>query len=404
MRYETAILMKVCRITAGFPFKRADFTGEAKVIKTGDVTTDGIDIQALSAVNASAYDPKRMNQFLAREGDCVLTILGPREDIVRIAKVSGGEAYVNQGVIRLSAGPKLDGDYLFYVLQRGDFKQYIKSCLGGRKNLYVRLSALGSFPLRLPPLEEQRKMVRVLRELDERCTLNQRIAKNLEEQVCLLYRAWFERFEPFGGVMPGDWEMVPLQHLASFVDRGVVPQYAAEGAHLVLNQKCVRRHHVDMALARHLGSRHFGKKLLQYGDVLINSTGVGTLGRTAQVFFEPENLTADSHITIVRPGKDELIFYLGLWAMTHEEDFISLQVGSTSQTELPRESLRSMELLAPDPYSLRRFNKVVEPLLSCRVSALDEIRKLEQLKQQLLETLLSSGDHVDGFSECEKGF
>lgn len=401
MTCETVRLRDVCRITAGFPFKRADFSGSGKVIKTGDITSDGVDMAALSAVNAEGYDPERMKRFLVREGDCVLTILGPREDIVKVARVSGGEAYVNQGVTLLSTGPKLEGDFLFYMLQREDFKQYVKSCLGGRENHYIRLSALGNFSFCLPSLAEQRKLARVLRELDERCALLRRIAENLEEQAALLYRAWFERFEPFGGVLPQDWEKMQLRQLASLVDRGVVPQYADDGACLVLNQKCIRGHRVDLSPAKPLCGRILGHKLLRYGDVLINSTGVGTLGRTAQILFEPENLTADSHITIVRPGKEELVFYLGLWAMTHEEEFISLQAGSTTLTELPRESIRSLELYAPDLYSLRRFNKMVEPLFSCRASALEEILKLAQLKRRLLESILDSGALVAGLSAPE---
>jgi type I restriction enzyme S subunit len=36
------------------------------------------------------------------------------------------------------------------------------------------------------------------------------------------------------------------------------------------------------------------------GDILVNSTGVGTLGRVAQVLGVDEPTIVDSHVTVVR--------------------------------------------------------------------------------------------------------
>lgn len=388
MKYESVLLGEVCRITAGFPFKRCDFFGRGKVIKSGDVKTSGIAMEELSPVSAAAYSDKRVERFLARPGDSVLTLLGPREEIVKVALVERGEAYVNQGVVLLHPGALVDGEFLFYMLRREDFKQYIQDCLGANQNSYVRVKELGGYPLPLPPLKEQKEIVTVLRALDERCAVSRRIAENLSEQADVLYRSWFESFEPFGGQPPRNWKTVALQDLTLLVDRGVIPLYTEKSIYGAVNQKCIRDHRVDLALVRRLRGRPFGQKLLQYGDVLINSTGVGTLGRTAQVLFEPSYLTADSHVTIVRPAKGELVFYLGLWAAAHESDFISMQVGNTTQTELPRESLRSMELYGPDEESLGRFNTIVASLYAYRDAALAELQQLTECKKLLLSRFL----------------
>ena len=46
------------------------------------------------------------------------------------------------------------------------------------------------------------------------------------------------------------------------------------------------------------------EKRLKSGDILICSTGVGTLGRVAQYKLNDTSATVDSHVTIVRPNAD----------------------------------------------------------------------------------------------------
>jgi type I restriction enzyme S subunit len=77
------------------------------------------------------------------------------------------------------------------------------------------------------------------------------------------------------------------------------------------------------------------------GDVLVNSTGTGTLGRVAQVRDEPhEPTTVDSHVTIVRP-KDGLFFpeFFGYALIAIENQIQEGGEGCGGQTELARSKL-----------------------------------------------------------------
>lgn len=68
---------------------------------------------------------------------------------------------------------------------------------------------------------------------------------------------------------------------------------------IVLNQKCIRDHTIDISLARRHLPKKINEKWIKKGDLLINSTGTGTLGRVAQIWFDANNMTVDSHVTIV---------------------------------------------------------------------------------------------------------
>jgi len=173
------------------------------------------------------------------------------------------------------------------------------------------------------------------------------------------------------------------------ITRGITPKYSDDSDQTVINQKCIRNHAIDLSLARAHAPKVINEKWLQYGDLLINSTGTGTLGRVAQVWFAPKNLTVDSHITIVRPARENLIFYIGLWGILHEKEIESLHTGSTGQTELPRERVKSIELLLPDDETLDRFNTIVAPMTASIVANQEENKKLAAIRDTLLPKLIS---------------
>ena len=101
------------------------------------------------------------------------------------------------------------------------------------------------------------------------------------------------------------WEDKELEELTLYVKRGVSPKYVLENGIPIVNQRCIRENTINFDTAR-LSSKDkkiTEVKFLQVGDTLINSTGVGTLGRTAYVKKLEQPSSADTHVTIVRPNK-----------------------------------------------------------------------------------------------------
>ena len=238
-------------------------------------------------------------------------------------------------------------------------------------------------------LDEQEKIVALLSGIDEKIELNNKINENLERQTQAIFKTWFMDCIPFSGIALKEWRDVVLDDITSLITRGITPKYSDDSDQTVINQKCIRNHAIDLSLARAHAPKVINEKWLQYGDLLINSTGTGTLGRVAQVWFAPKNLTVDSHITIVRPARENLIFYIGLWGILHEKEIESLHTGSTGQTELPRERVKSIELLLPDDETLDRFNTIVAPMTASIVANQEENKKLAAIRDTLLPKLIS---------------
>lgn len=193
----------------------------------------------------------------------------------------------------------------------------------------------------------------------------------------------------FGGTVPENWEDTTLENITTLITRGIAPKYSDNSDQTVVNQKCIRNHTIDLSLARTHTPKVINEKWLKFGDLLINSTGDGTLGRVAQVWFAPKALTVDSHVTIVRPAREELIFYIGLWGILHEKEIESLHTGSTGQTELSRDRVKMLKLLLPDNISLSRFNSIIAPMASTIILNQEENQKLASLRDTLLPKLMS---------------
>lgn len=237
--------------------------------------------------------------------------------------------------------------------------------------------------------ETQDRIARFLLNIDEKIKVNDKINKNLLEQALAIYKDWFCDYALSDGTLPENWKITTIDAISSLVTRGIAPKYDDSSDQIVLNQKCIRDHTIDISLARRHLPKKINEKWISKGDLLINSTGTGTLGRVAQVWFEANNMTVDSHVTIVRPKDSILQSYIGFWGLSHESEIEAQHTGSTGQTELPRDRVKAMELPLPDEDTLSKFNELVIPMTSTVISNQEENARLSQLRDALLPKLMS---------------
>ena len=141
------------------------------------------------------------------------------------------------------------------------------------------------------------------------------------------------------------------------------PKYIENGGMIVLNQKCIRDHSINFEPSRFHDAKSkkvSDEKNIKKGDVLINSTGTGTLGRVAQVREELQNVTVDSHVTIVRPIPNMFFIDFFGWALIFiEKEIAKRGEGCGGQTELARSTLKK-DFLICFPKSLKTQQTIVQ--------------------------------------------
>lgn len=234
--------------------------------------------------------------------------------------------------------------------------------------------------LPIPPIERQREIVSEYETLSSRIELNNKMISRLEETAQTLYRKMF-----VDGIdkenLPDGWRMGTLDMLCELIIAGTIPFYSNDSKDLVLGQKCNSNGNIDVSKARRHNPKH-NCILLKYGDILINSTGEGTLGRVGQIYFQPKNLTFDSNMTMVRVKHEYLIEYIGLYLSTKENLFVNMSQGSTNQTRLYCSMVRPLEIIIPDINTLSFFSK------NCKFLKLYAVQKKQEndllIKQQFL--------------------
>lgn len=302
-----------------------------------------------------------------------------------IAQVVNGQFWVNNHAHIVTGNELCDTHYLCYLINSMDLSGYVT----GSAQPKLSQANLNAILLLLPQIKIQKKIVDYLRKIDEKIELNTRINENLLQQALAIYKAWFCDYVLSDGVLPESWHITTIGALSSLVTRGIAPKYDDRSNQIVLNQKCIRDHTINVSLARRHLPKKINEKWISKGDLLINSTGTGTLGRVAQVWFDANNMTVDSHVTIVRPKATILQSYIGFWGLSHESKIEAQHTGSTGQTELLRDRVKAMELPFPDEDTLSKFNELVIPMTDAVVSNQKENARLSQLRDNLLPKLMS---------------
>lgn len=158
--------------------------------------------------------------------------------------------------------------------------------------------------------------------------------------------------------MRDGWSRASVAEVALLVKRGRAPSYVDDGV-LVLGQRCVRGGRVETEHGRRTDVRARPVPNWAYlmpGDSLVNSTGVGALGRVGYFGSGTEPTTVDSHVTIVRPDPRVVApAYLSLALYAKESELVRLQSGSTNQTELSPSALGAVEIDLPSLAEQRRI-------------------------------------------------
>lgn len=401
--WRETTLGDVADVQVGFAFKSAGFSNDSTDVRL----LRGVNIaQGVLDWDRSAYWPSGEwvePQYQLADGDVVLAMDRPWiEAGLKRARIRTSDlpAHLVQRVARLRGTLHVRTSFIHHLLATDRFSQYLQGIVTGATVPHISQTQIEGFRLLLPPVKAQDSICDVLDSIDDLIENNRRRVEVLEEMARAVYREWFVRFRFPGhedatfvdsplGPIPEGWEVRPVSELSASVSRGIAPKYADDGKWTVLNQKCIRNERVSLEKAR-LQERDVPvHKQVQFGDILINSTGVGTLGRVAMYLGNDSDLTADSHVTIVRPSDPMLNPWFGMALIARRPDFEALGAGSTGQTELSRHDVGALPLLRPTDGILEQFAHRTWPLLDACPALLSESARLAAIRDLVLPRLVT---------------
>lgn len=116
--------------------------------------------------------------------------------------------------------------FLYYVMSLIDLSRYNE----GTSIPSLRTETLNSLDLPIPDLDYQNRVLSVLSKIDKKIEINEKINKNLEEQIETIYNSFFVYYDDFSkeeleeyeiGLIPKDWELMSLGEVTTKIKEKV---------------------------------------------------------------------------------------------------------------------------------------------------------------------------------------
>jgi type I restriction enzyme S subunit len=399
---------------------------------------------------------ERLNKF--RVSDTLFSNIRTYFRKVWYARFDGG-ASADVLILRSKDIQLLHPNYLYYIISSEDFINYTVLTAKGVKMPRGDKDAIKNYKFFLPDLPHQINISKILSSIDDKIHLNTQINKTLEEMAQAIFKSWFVDFDPVKakmaalasggtvrdaelaamsvisgkdkdalalfekenpdvykeleetvalfpagmedselGEIPEGWEVDFLKNCCTAIHRGISPKYTEENGIIIINQKCIRDHSIDFSFTKYNDpqKRKIDGREIKVGDVLVNSTGVGTLGRIAPVRFLPETAVVDSHVTVVRADENKISSSYLEGLMTKNESYIEANgAGSTGQTELKRQVLEEIKFPRPTVELSMVYEKFAS-ITSKQLSMLAQQQKiLAEIRDAILPKLLSSAIDIN---------
>lgn len=388
MEFNTQMLEELCDKIIDCPHSTPKWTSSGVIVlRNQNIRNGRLDLSSASFTDELHYQ-SRVKRAAPQPGDIVLTREAPMGEVCIVPE--NLRCCLGQRQVLLRPKKEVNENYLFYALQSSYVKNQI-SWSEGTGSVVSNLRIPLIKQLKIPRFDKAHEVfiATLMSKIDKKIDLNRQTNNTLESIAQSLFKSWFIDFDPVFakaqgcqpegldaetaalfpdgfeeselGVIPKGWKVTSLSEITSYLSRGISPKYTENGGVTVINQKCIRDNRVDLTKARRHDSTQrkiTGRELL-LGDVLINSTGMGTLGRVAQIISIDEPLIVDSHVTVVRAAESLSWNYLGLLLSRRQIEIEQLGEGSTGQTELSRQMLAKLMLIAPPADILAAFDSII---------------------------------------------
>ena len=333
----------------------------------------------------SDEDKRRLNKYILRKGDIVLSRVGSVDRCSYVDKSHDGWMFSGR-CLRVRPQSSVDSLFLYYFFCLESTKQYIRNIAVGATMPSINTKLLGEIEIRLPSLSRQKEVSQILSGLDDKIELNQKINANLERQVILLFQQMFiktesserricradEYFDISIGKTPPRKEPQWLSDnpvnctWVSISDMGDCGLYISDSSEYLTHEAVEK----------------FNVKIVPDNTVLLSFKL--TVGRVA---ITDGNMTTNEAIAHFKTDKPEINEYLYCYL----KNFNYQTMGSTSSiaTAVNSKIIKGMPFIVPADEELFAFHEFAGPLFAMIKCNQQENVRLATLRDALLPKLMS---------------
>lgn len=268
---------------------------------------------------------------------------------------------------------KLDSVFLYEI-----FNNYIqlKNFASTANPPSIATEKLLDFKIPLPPIQTQKNIALDIKvvEYEEN--------KNIEKMEILKAKLLNSQFFSF--------ETERVEKIATMVQRGKSAKYGISDIQIIKSGQARGYNEFDFTKRYYVSDKFVSdERNLQKGDILINSTGVGTAGRVT-LFDLDGDYVVDSHITIVRLNLFKAIPKYVMYALANIgfKTIESMANGQSGQIELSLPTINAIRIPLPSvPKQIEIVSQIEE--LEEEIQTLEtQIKTAEEQKKAILDKYL----------------
>ena len=257
-----------------------------------------------------------------------------------------------------------DFDYLYYCLKGLGLENLNEDSAVPGLNRETTYSQLIYFP----KIEIQKKIAKILSDIDVKIENNNRINDNLEKQASLIYQGWFEDFILSDGFCPISWKQGILSDIANITSGKRPP--------LKFDKKTKTAIIPLVGAASVIGYTTEAN----HTDKILVTGRVGTHGIIQR--FNYPCWTSDNTLVITS------CFYEYTYQLLKRIDYHSMNHGST-QPLITQSDMNKLPILIPDQKTLKKYEMLVGQLMKqYHINLLQNIKFVE-LRDTILSKLIS---------------
>lgn len=341
------------------------------------------------------------NQFLISKGQFLLSKIDARNGAFGVI-----DDVCDNGVITGNFWTfdvdynKIDPYYLNLVTSSKEFHDFCQSAsVGTTGRNYLQEDAFLNIAIPLPTKEQQRKIVddfnKKIADAENQIGQANQLKKNIERDtlnelgVCILKQKIKKGLQLIEFKDLSVWSAEKLfiesifkssKYLTSKLSenrklyneafRGKSPKYDEKSMAVILNQKCNRWNEINLDFVKTVNPYWLknvnSKFLTQENDIIINSTGEGTIGRSSLITKDFTGYLYDSHILLLRLNTE--IINPKFFVYQFNSSFVQEQINeiksaqSTKQTELGIDNLMLINFVIPDILVQQEISNKIESM------------------------------------------
>lgn len=307
---------------------------------------------------------------------------GSRSHVGKVAYISEEVPYYAggfMGIIRENEFGKkahnLLPKYVFSILSSYNTRTYMSNICTGANIKNLNDSDV-DIKIPIPPTKVQEKIINEIElvETEE----NSKIVKHANLRGKLKKAEWFS------------YDLERLEKLTNMVQRGKSAKYGTSSIQIIKSGQARGYNNFDFSKRYYVSDSFISdERNLQKGDILINSTGVGTAGRVT-LFDLDGDFVVDSHITIVRLNQEKVLPKYVLYALANIgfKNIEAMATGQSGQIELALPTVNSIRIPLPDIKTQKDIVSEIEEIEKEMNILEREISEMEEQKNKILENHL----------------